>query len=37
MHQSNQQMTQLLAALMDKLSQPKRVLRDENGKIVGVH
>ncbi|CAB4121976.1 hypothetical protein UFOVP20_35 [uncultured Caudovirales phage] len=36
MHSSNQQMTQLLAALIDKLSQPKQVMRDENGKIVGV-
>ena len=36
MHQSNQQMSQMLAMLMDKLSQPKQVIRDENGKIIGV-
>jgi hypothetical protein len=40
MNQSNQQMTQLLAALIDQLQQqhskPKTVIRDENGKIVGV-
>jgi len=38
MNQSNQQMTQLLAMLIDKLNNPppKQVLRDENGKIVGV-
>jgi hypothetical protein len=36
MHSTNQQMTQMLAILMDKLSQPKTVIRDENGKIVGV-
>ena len=36
MHNTNQQMTQMLAMLMDKLSQPKTVIRDENGKIVGV-
>ena len=36
MHNSNQQMTQLLGLLLDKLNQPKTVLRDENGKIVGV-
>jgi hypothetical protein len=34
---SNTQMAQMLAMLMDKLNQPKTVLRDENGKIVGVH
>jgi hypothetical protein len=33
---SNTQMAQMLAMLMDKLNQPKTVLRDENGKIVGV-
>jgi hypothetical protein len=33
---SNAQMAQMLAMLMDKLNQPKTVLRDENGKIVGV-
>jgi hypothetical protein len=38
MNQSNQQMTQLLAMLIDKLNNPppKQVVRDENGKIVGV-
>ena len=36
MHQTNQQMTQMLAMLIDKLNQPKQVVRDENGKIVGV-
>lgn len=38
MNQSNQQMTQLLAMLIDKLNNPppKQVIRDENGKIVGV-
>ena len=36
MNQSNQQMTQLLAQLLDKLNQPKQVVRDQNGKIVGV-
>jgi hypothetical protein len=34
---SNTQMAQMLAMLMEKLNQPKTVLRDENGKIVGVH
>jgi uncharacterized membrane protein YqiK len=36
----NQQMTQLLATLMQQLSEthnaPKRVVRDENGKVLGV-
>jgi hypothetical protein len=36
MQNSNNQMAQILAALIDKLSQPKQVVRDENGKIVGV-
>jgi hypothetical protein len=36
MNQSNQQMTQMLAMLIEKLNQPKQVVRDENGKIVGV-
>lgn len=36
MNLTNQQMTQMLAALMEKLNQPKTVLRDQNGKIVGV-
>ena len=37
MHQSNQQLTEMLAALIAKMHQPKRVVRDENGKIVEVH
>jgi hypothetical protein len=37
MHQSNQQLTEMLAALIAKMHQPKTVMRDENGKIVGVH
>ena len=36
MQNSNNQMAQVLAVLIDKLSQPKQVVRDENGKIVGV-
>ena len=36
MQESNNQMAQVLAALIDKLSQPKQVIRDENGKIIGV-
>jgi hypothetical protein len=36
MQESNNQMAQVLAALIDKLNQPKTVIRDENGKIVGV-
>jgi hypothetical protein len=36
MNQTNQQMTQMLAMLIDKLNQPKQVVRDENGKIIGV-
>ena len=36
MNSSNQQMTQMLAQLMAKLNQPKQVIRDQNGKIVGV-
>ena len=36
MNSSNQQMTQMLAQLMAKLNQPKQVIRDLNGKIVGV-
>lgn len=36
MHNSNQQLTQLLAALLDKLSQPKTVVRGQDGKIIGV-
>jgi hypothetical protein len=34
--QGNQEMTATLGALIDKLNQPKQVLRDENGKIIGV-
>jgi hypothetical protein len=36
MYNSNQQLTQLLAALLDKLSQPKTVIRGPDGKIAGV-
>jgi hypothetical protein len=36
MNQSNQQMTQMLAMLIERLNQPKQVVRDQNGKIVGV-
>ena len=36
MKNSHDQMSQILAMLVDKLSQPKQVVRDENGKIVGV-
>ena len=36
MHNSNQQLTQLLAALLEKLSQPKTVVRGQDGKIIGV-
>jgi len=36
MNMSNQQMTQMMAMLLEKLSQPKQILRDANGKIVGV-
>ena len=34
--QGNAEMTATLGALIDKLNQPKQVIRDENGKIVGV-
>jgi hypothetical protein len=34
--QGNQDMTATLSALIDRLNQPKQVLRDENGKIIGV-
>ena len=37
MQMTNQQMTEMLAMLLDKLNKPKTVIRDENGKIVGVH
>jgi ATP-dependent DNA ligase len=36
MHQSNQQLAQMLAMLLEKMHQPKEIVRDENGKIVGV-
>jgi hypothetical protein len=36
MQTTNAQLTQMVAALMQKLSQPKQVIRDENGKIIGV-
>ena len=36
MHESNAQLTQMLAALIEKLHQPKTVLRGPDGKIVGV-
>ena len=36
MHQSNQQLAQMLAMLLEKMHQPKEVVRDENGRIVGV-
>jgi len=36
MHQSNEQLTQMLAMLIDKMNQPKTVLRGPDGKIVGV-
>jgi hypothetical protein len=34
--QGNAEMTATLGALIDRLNQPKQVLRDENGKIIGV-
>jgi hypothetical protein len=37
MQTSNQQLAEMLAMLIQKMSQPKQVIRDENGKIVGVH
>lgn len=37
MQMTNQQMTQMLAMLLDKLNKPKTVIRDESGKIVGVN
>jgi hypothetical protein len=36
MYNSNQQLTQLLATLLEKLSQPKTVVRGADGKIIGV-
>ena len=34
---NSNQMAQMLGELMNKLNQPKQVMRDENGKIIGVH
>jgi hypothetical protein len=34
--QGNQEMTSTLGALIERLNQPKQVVRDENGKIIGV-
>jgi hypothetical protein len=36
MQMSNQQLSQMLAVLLDKLSQPKTVVRGADGKIIGV-
>jgi hypothetical protein len=36
MQMSNQQLAQMLATLLDKLSQPKTVVRGADGKIIGV-
>jgi hypothetical protein len=36
MQLSNQQLAEMLAALVAKMHQPKQIMRDENGKIVGV-
>jgi hypothetical protein len=36
LQQQNQQLAQMIAAIHEKLNQPKTVIRDENGKIVGV-
>ena len=35
-NQNSNQMTMMLAEMMNKLNQPKTVMRDENGKITGV-
>ena len=35
-NQNSNQMAMMLGELMNKLNQPKQVMRDENGKIVGV-
>ena len=37
MQTSNQQLAEMLAMLIQKMQQPKQIIRDENGKIVGVH
>jgi len=36
LQQQNQQLAQMIAAIHDRLNQPKTVIRDESGKIVGV-
>jgi len=36
MQESNAQLTQMLAMLIDKMNQPKQVLRGPDGKIIGV-
>ncbi len=36
LQQQNQQLAQMISAIYDRLNQPKTVIRDENGKIVGV-
>jgi D-alanyl-D-alanine carboxypeptidase len=36
MQNSNNEIAQVLAALINKMNQPKTVIRDANGKIVGV-
>jgi hypothetical protein len=36
MHSSNQQLAEMLSMLLDKLSQPKTVVRGADGKIIGV-
>jgi hypothetical protein len=36
LQQQNQQLAQMIAAIHEKLNQPKTVIRDENGRIMGV-
>lgn len=36
MQQTNTQLAQMIAMLVDRLNQPKTVIRDEQGKIIGV-
>jgi hypothetical protein len=36
LQQQNQQLAQMIAAIHERLNQPKTVVRDESGKIVGV-
>ena len=36
LQQQNQQLAQMIAAIHEKLNQPKTVVRDENGRIMGV-